>query len=219
LAEEVGDELHPEPVGVDGWDDLHQRWPGQPVDPYGCPAFGVAIDLIPCAMAISWRSSADFFAQILGRRGVAPDAVTDVEEAWGAFEEFLQVEIDGIEADTNADADGFIVQWGCYSWNNRRPSLSFTRQLAVADQGDRDDECWQPDLWQVDLELVFDDAPDLDGIDELPIHDTGFSFDPIGPQRSRELAEFRAEMERYPQLRAIWRATPAASTMSMDRSD
>jgi hypothetical protein len=82
-------------------------------------------------MPTPWRDSAGTFAEILRRHGVDPEAVTDVEAAWCAFGEFLQVAVDGI--DTDADADGFLVQWGRYSWNDDRLSLSFTRQLAVVD--------------------------------------------------------------------------------------
>jgi hypothetical protein len=53
--------------------------------------------LIPFAMPIPWRSSAEVFAQILRRHGVDPNAVANIETAWRAFGEFLQVEVDGID--------------------------------------------------------------------------------------------------------------------------
>jgi hypothetical protein len=56
------------------------------------------------------------FAQILRQRGVEPDAVRDVQAAWDAFGEFLQIEIEGTEGPKN-DGDGFIVQWGRWDWN------------------------------------------------------------------------------------------------------
>lgn len=160
-------------------------------------------------MAISWRDSADAFAELLRRHGVDPGAVTDVEAAWRAFGEFVQVTIDGL--DTDPDADGFLVQWGRYSWNDDRLSLSFTRQLAV------DDPDQQPEYWQVDLAMCFDDEPDLLGLDALEAQDTGHSFDPVGPQRAAALVEMRADLERHPQLRSAWRATPVTSDLSLER--
>jgi len=167
--------------------------------------------LIPFAMGIPWRSSAEALAQIMRRHGTDPGAVGDVEAAWGAFGEFLHVEVDGIDPEPNSDADGFIVQWGRYSLNDQRPSLSFTRQLAVVDGGDR-----QPEYWQLDLHMIFDDGPELAGIDDLDIQDTGFSFEPIGPRRAAELAAMRTGMARYPQLSAVWRATPVGSALSFE---
>jgi len=172
------------------------------------------IVLVPFAVVIPWRSSPEVFAQILRRHGVDSAAVTDVEAAWRAFGEFLQVEIDGVDRDP--DSDGFIVQWGRYSWNEKRPSLSFTRQLAVAGSGDRDDPDWQLEYWQIDLQMCFDDEPDLLGLDSLNFQDTDFGFDPIGLPRTAALAEARAEMERYPQLRTLWRMTPVSSDLSFD---
>jgi hypothetical protein len=162
------------------------------------------IVLVAFAVAIPWRSSPEAFARILRRHGVDPTAVTDVEAAWRAFGEFLQVEIDGIDTTPDSDADGFIVQWGRYSWNDKRPSLSFTRQLAVAGSGD------DPELWQIDLVMCFDD---LHGLDSL---NTGFVFDLAGPPLSAALAEVRAEMERYPQLQAVWRMIPVSSDLSFE---
>lgn len=43
---------------------------------------------------------------------------------------------------------------------HRRPRLTFTRQLAVDVRATWAEPDWyQPDYWQVNLELVFDDAP------------------------------------------------------------
>ncbi|WP_330186420.1 hypothetical protein KZZ52_26750 [Dactylosporangium sp. AC04546] len=152
------------------------------------------------------------FAQILRRHGVDPSAAADVETAWQAFAEFAQVEVDGIDQ-PDTDADGFMIQWGRYSWNNRRPSLSFTRQLAVIDTGDRGR---QAEIWHVDLQMCFDDGPDLIGIDSPRPSDIDISFDPIGPSRAAKLAEMRLNMLRHPQLHAMWRAEPVSSDLSFE---
>jgi hypothetical protein len=110
-------------------------------------------------MARSWRSSAEEFVEILQRYGVDPAGVTDVAAAWQAFDEFLQVEIDGVDTSDGCDADGFIVQWGRYSWTAERLCLSLTRQLAVADGADRADPGGNAQYWQIDLQMCFDDAP------------------------------------------------------------
>ncbi|MFC4040154.1 hypothetical protein ACFO1B_17125 [Dactylosporangium siamense] len=172
-------------------------------------------------MPIPWRSSPDAFAQILRRRGVDPAAVTDVEAAWCAFGEFLDVEVDGVDPDQ--DGDGFIIQWGRHSWNGGRLSLSLTRQLIVHhdpdpedDEDGYEDDYGHDEFWQVDLTMCFDDEPDLAGLDDLEARDTGFTFDPIGPARTAALAGARADLERHPQLRAVWRATPVSSELSFD---
>jgi hypothetical protein len=110
-------------------------------------------------------------------------------------------------------ADGFVVQWGRYSWNRHLPSLSFTRQLAVVEDADQTNH-WQPDLWQLDLALVFEDEPDLMGLDTLELQDTGFSFTPVGPDRVTELAELPVAIHQYPPLLAAWNATPVETRLS-----
>jgi hypothetical protein len=167
-------------------------------------------------MPIPWGTSADVFTQILRRHGVEPDSVTEVDAAWLAFAEFLQLGVEGIDPTPDSDADGFIVQWGRRSWSDSRLTLSFTRQLAVADIGDRDDPYWQPELWQLDLEMAFNDEPDLLGLDRLDIRNTGFRFEPIGAPRAAELAETRADMQRYAPLQAVWSAIPASSQLSFE---
>jgi hypothetical protein len=112
-------------------------------------------------VSVSWQSSIEVFSGLLRQRGVDPDAVADVHGAWAAFEEF---------------------QWGRWSWNDSRPSLSFTRQLAIPDAEDPDG---QPGYWQVELEMTFPDVPSLVDLGELNESSTGFSFDPIGPPRAR----------------------------------
>jgi hypothetical protein len=90
--------------------------------------------------------------------------------------------------------------------------------VAVTDDAGHDDPTGQPDYWQIDLQMCFDDAPALLGLDRLAIQDTGFSFAPIGPERTVALARARTAMERYPQLRAALRATPVSSTLSLDQA-
>lgn len=167
-------------------------------------------------MRIPWRTSVDMFTQILQRHGVEQDAVTDVEAAWGAFAEFLQLDVEGIDPTPDSDADGFIIQWGRRSWSNNRLILSFTRQLAVADVGDRADPYWQPELWQLDLEMAFNDEPDLVGLDSLDVQDTGFRFAPTGPLRTAALADTWTEAQRHAPVRAAWNTTPASSGLSFE---
>lgn len=73
-------------------------------------------------MATHWKNSPETFALILRRHGLDPDAVDGVARAWSAFQEFVQVEIDGIEP-AEDDGDGFIVQWGRWGWNDSRTGL------------------------------------------------------------------------------------------------
>jgi hypothetical protein len=167
-------------------------------------------------MHIPWRASLDVFAQILRRHGVEPDSAADVEAAWGAFAEFLQLDIDGIDPTPDSDADGFIVQWGRRSGSDNRLILTFTRQLAVADVGDHADPYWQPELWQLDLEMAFDDEAELIGLDSLDVHDTGFTFAPTGPLRAAALADTWAETQRHVPVRTAWIATPVTSGLSFE---
>lgn len=168
-------------------------------------------------MPISWRAGAEAFGQILREHGLAPDAIADVTVAWTAFEEFVKLEVDGIVSTDESDADGFIVQWGRWSWNGNRPSLSFTRQLAVPDP---DDLFGQPSYWHVELEMTFQDEPSVAGLGELNESSTGFSFEPIGPERTAELAAIHTHyLGLYPELRALWRATPISSELAMYQAD
>ena len=165
-------------------------------------------------MAIAWRSSADAFAEILGRYGLHPDAVTDSATAWQAFQEFVQVAVDGIDPDPDADSDGFIVQWGRNSDSEGLASLSFTRQLAVVETGDHDGPYWQPELWQVDLQMNVDDRSDPIDFDSLYTANTDFSFEPVGPRRAAALAVARSDLEQQPQLHRLWRMTPVSSELT-----
>lgn len=153
-----------------------------------------------------WRRSADEFTRILRKHGQEPPAVTDVAAAWRAFREFLDVEIEGLVP--GPDVDGFIVQWGRYSWHGGRQCVSFTRQLAVPScSGDP-----RPDYWQVDLTLVFDDAAGLAVLEGDHQSDTGFYFRPVGPHRDDAVAE----AGRHLQLDAPT-VRPAHSKLSFDR--
>jgi hypothetical protein len=169
-------------------------------------------------MLIPWRSSLDVFAQVLRRHGVEPDAVGDVAAAWAAFEEFIQIEIDGIEGPDN-DGDGFIAEWGTWSWNDGLPALSFGRLLAVNDHDwERDDSNWQPQYWKLDLQMCFADHPDLAGLDDIGFQDTGFDFYEIGSARAAALVETRAFIQSYPQLTALWRSRPLRSQLTLDQA-
>ena len=70
-------------------------------------------------MAIAWRDSPEQLVVLLGRHGPVADRVDDVGPAWTAFREFLAAPVDGPEPGPDSDADGFIVQWGRYSWHDR----------------------------------------------------------------------------------------------------
>lgn len=170
-------------------------------------------------MPVPWRSSTEVFGEYLTSHDLDTADVIDVDAAWHAFSEFLQVEIDGVDPDSDSDADGFIVQWGRFSWNAHRPSLTFTRQLAIVGVDDRDGRCADPEYWHVSLEMRFNDGPDLTGIEALPEQDTGFNFAPIGPHRRAALAEVRTDTERYSQLQAAWRTKPTDSELTLDRAD
>ncbi|WP_217239368.1 hypothetical protein [Streptomyces sp. AC555_RSS877] len=157
------------------------------------------------------------FAQILGQRGVESDGIRDVEATWDAFGEFLQVEIEGIAGPEN-DGDGFIVQWGRWDWNDDQPALSFGRQLAVTEVDEHDDPHWQPEYWQVELQLIFGEDPAWADLDSLGHQDTGFDFDEIGPPRTAALGRIRRFVESYPQLAALWRAKPIRSELTLERA-
>ena len=167
-------------------------------------------------MLIPWQSSAETFARILRRRGVEPDSVRDVEVAWGAFCEFLQVGVDGIEGPED-DGDGFIVQWGRWDWNGGRPAMSFGRQLAVSVGHGPDEAAWEPEYWQVELRLVFAEGPGWADLDSLGRQDTGFRFGGMGMGRAVVLGEMRGPLQSYPQLGALWQAGPLRSDLALER--
>ncbi len=174
------------------------------------------VSLIPLAMPTAWRTASEAFEQILRKHGVEPAAATDVEAAWCAFVDFAQTEIVGI-APAGEDGDGFIVQWGRRSWGDNRLHLTLTRQLAVVDIGDRTNPDWQPELWQLELAIAFDDEPALIALElGLGDADTGFRFDPIGPLRAAALAQVRTQVQRQALGRALWTVTPVNSELTFE---
>lgn len=169
-------------------------------------------------MGAAWRDSNEVLARLLRELGQDPHRVTSVEAAWRAFQSFLSHAVDGLEAGPDSDADGFIVQWGRYGWEHRRPSLTFTRQFAVDVRATWTEPDWyQPDYWQVNLELVFDDVPALADVGELEVADSGFDFRPPGPEQDQAFRDVEWEIQQYPALRALWAATPAASSITVDQ--
>jgi hypothetical protein len=171
-------------------------------------------------MGIAWRDSPKALIGLLCRHGLAPERVDDVEAAWKAFCEFLAQPVEGLESEQDSDTDGFIVQWGRYGWNDRLPSLSFTRQFAVDVRAAWTEADWcQPEIWQVSLDMVFPDAPVLADLDRLNVQSTGFDFSPPGPERDHAIREAEWEIRLYPTLQALWVAVPLRSMVMLDRAD
>jgi hypothetical protein len=171
-------------------------------------------------VGVAWRDSPGVLVGLLRVYGLAPDRVDDVDKAWRAFCEFLALPIDGLEPEPDNDADGFIVQWGRYSWHDRLPSLSFTRQFAVDVRATWTETDWyRPELWQVSLDLLFPDAPVLADLDQLNVQDTGFDFSPPGPERDRAVREAEWEIRQHPTLQVLWASTPQRSTVTLDTAD
>jgi hypothetical protein len=171
-------------------------------------------------VGVAWRDSHEVLARLLREHGQDPDRVTNVEAAWQAFQSFLAHPVDGLEAGPDSDADGFIVQWGRYGQKDGRPSLTFTRQFAVDVRATWAEPDWyQPDHWQVNLELAFDDAPALADLGELAVADTGFDFRPPGPEQDEAFRDVEWEIHQYPALRALWASTPAVSGITVYQAD
>jgi hypothetical protein len=153
---------------------------------------------------------------LLRRHGVDPDRVHNVAAAWQAFTEFLALPVDGLEPVEN-DADGFMVQWGRYSWNDRVPSLAFTRQFAVEVR-----DAWagkdgyQPEIWQVNLDMVFLDTPELAELGRSVLADTGLDFSAPGPKRDRAISAVEQRLAQHPALQAAWAIRPARSCVTLD---
>lgn len=171
-------------------------------------------------MAIGWRDSRELLIDLLGRHGLVPDRIGDVGTAWTAFREFLAQPVDGLDPAPDGDVDGFIVQWGRYGWNDKLPSLTFTRQFAVDARNTWEEaDGYQPEYWQVSLDMVFPDAPALADISELNVQDTGFDFSPPGPERDHAIGEAEWEIRLYPTLHALWTSVPVRSSVTLDRAD
>jgi hypothetical protein len=163
-------------------------------------------------MGIGWRDTAEHLAGLLRRRGLDPARVTDVSAAWAAFGEFLAEPVDGLAPEPEGDMDGFIVQCGRYGWNDHLPGLNLTRQLAVDTRAAGGDDTWyQPEYWQVSIDLTFADGPAFAG---LPDQDTGFDFSPIGPARAAAIRVLSG----HPTLRRFRDRTPIRSAVTLDRA-
>ena len=156
-------------------------------------------------MGFAWQDSAAVLGDLLRGRGQDPDAVTSTAEAWAAFEEFLRTDVEGIcRPAEEYDTDGFIVGWG-------PRSLTLTRQLAIAGKPeDMADEFWQPEYWQVALELVYDDVADLR--DEYEA-ETGFYFFDSADDVRDGLADVRGTCT---PLREAMALTPVSSSLTFE---
>ncbi|MFI5531235.1 hypothetical protein ACIA8O_22160 [Kitasatospora sp. NPDC051853] len=146
------------------------------------------------------------FAGILRAHGLDPEGVGEVGRAWDAFREFVQVPLGGLVED---DGDGFIVQWGRWSWHDGRPSLGFSRQLGLWEDG-------EVELWSVELTLFFDEDPAWAGLGNGD-GGTGFRFDPVGDGRGAALDGIAASVGTVPEVAALWRAAPVGSALGVER--
>jgi len=159
---------------------------------------------------------------MIRKQGSDPDRIESPESAWRVFCAFLAVDVDGLETTPDSDADGFIVQWGRYRYssNEGMPTLSFTRQFAVDVHATWTETGWyQPEYWQVSLDMVFPDQPALADLDRLNTSDSGFYFERPGPGMDHALCEALWEVEQYPTLRALWASTPLRSAVDLVRAD
>jgi hypothetical protein len=152
------------------------------------------------AEAVRPETPGEIFERLLLNYHVAPDNVTDVESAWLAFTEFVQTGFDGL------GDDGFLIQWGRYSWSDRTATLSFTRRFTLPAAGG-------PVRWQVSLDMRFA------GFHTLTTGDSGFDFTPPGPARAAALAAVRATISETPHLYDLWRAVPRHTVLTFDRAD
>ncbi|MEU9234491.1 hypothetical protein [Streptomyces subrutilus] len=83
-----------------------------------------------------------------------------------------------------------------------------------------DDEFWQPQRWNVELELFFADAPAWADLGDMAWTDSmGFDFDPIGPERSAALVQIAAFIESLPQVSAMWGSIPVGGALGLERAD
>ena len=168
-------------------------------------------------MSLPWRSSAAEFEQILDRHGAVPGAPV-MEAAWAAFEEFVQVPVDGI-AGAEDDGDAFIVEWGVWSWTGGRPAVSLGRLLAVTEDLDGDDPYGDPQYWKVELKATFADDPAWAPLHSGSDGNSGFDAAAIGEPRARALADTRRFIDQHPLLSMMWRSAPVGVEVTLDRAD
>jgi hypothetical protein len=153
---------------------------------------------------VDWQAGPNLLASILRRHGQALDAMTDTITVWTAFAEFAQTKLAGIDARPDSDADGFILQWGRWSWNNNRPSMSFIRQVAVPCEGDQSGDCVE--LWQIELVLFYEDSVMLSSHSDQTM---GFYF----PKHDEEWKAVLIRAGDFPPLLAVATMAPVGSSM------
>jgi hypothetical protein len=155
-------------------------------------------------------------AGLLRRDGLDPDGVQSVSAAWQAFAEFLLLPVDGLESAENG-GDGFMVQWGRFSWNDRLPSLAFTREFAV-DVRDTwaEQEWYQPEIWQVTLDMVFLDTPRLADLGQSDSGHTIMNYSAPGPDRGRAIRAVEQQLAQYPAVQVAWASSPVRSRVTLD---
>ncbi|MEV0644649.1 hypothetical protein AB0I28_05255 [Phytomonospora sp. NPDC050363] len=157
---------------------------------------------------------------MLTERRLDPARVSDPAAAWEVFRAFLAVDLAGLETAEDADADGFAVSWGRYGWNDRLPSLSFERILAVdVSAAWTETEHYQPEYWRVGLEMVFAEHPGLADVGGLKTQDSGVYYERPGPAMDDALREALWEVEREPSLRILWAGSPSRSIVKLEPLD
>jgi hypothetical protein len=159
---------------------------------------------------VDWRAGPDLLASILRQHGQAPDAITDTMAAWTAFAEFTQTKVAGIDTQPDFDSDGFILQWGRWSWNDHRPSMSFTRQVAVPCEDGQFEGLVE--FWQIELVLFYEDSEVLSSHSD---QDTGFYFS----NGDEEWQVALAEAQDFPPLQAVAKTTPVSSSLTLEHAD
>ncbi|MFZ3467789.1 hypothetical protein ACODT3_38445 [Streptomyces sp. 4.24] len=167
--------------------------------------------------SIPWQSSATVLEQIMGRYGVVPGRAGGMQAAWSAFEEFVQIPVEGIEG-PEKEGDCFIIEWGAWDWTGGRPAVSLGRLLAVTEQGDESDEYGQPQYWKVEFQASFADDPAWASLSGSGAGDSGFDGAEIGLPRAAALADTRRLIEQEPLLRAMWRSAPIDIEVTLDHA-
>ncbi|GAB3163770.1 hypothetical protein [Microbispora hainanensis] len=159
---------------------------------------------------IDWRDAPDLLAEILRQHGQTPGAITDTRAVWAAFAEFAQTKLNGIAIQPNSDSDGFILQWGRWSWSGHRPSMSFIRQVAVP----RDDDQFGSVVahWQIELVLFYEESAVLS---LHPNQDTGFYF----PTCNDEWRAALMEAQDFPPFQAVIESAPVGNSLTLEPAD